>query len=193
VHQHADDPVAWPTVQAGDVAFCGGSCRTRHPDDPSGWTVPTNGSFDNSTSGSANSRFYHRVCDGSETGNITLSISGTAATRVGEPRRLSRRRPTPRPSTSCERRNESVSGTTHACPSVTTGAANCVITVDRRTVFHWHERLDAAVGYNERADTTTLATAGGRTITATADDGLASPLRRNRGHTAGVDVRKRVQ
>jgi hypothetical protein len=164
--------VAWPTVQAGDVALLWWTLQSGQTvTDPSGFLLDQS---DNSTSGSANSRFYHRVCDGSETGNITLSISGTA-NKMTANLVVYRGVDQTAPLDTWNVRNESVSGTTHANPSVTTGAVNCVI------VTSICERSSTGTsgwtqpsGYNERADTATLASAGGMTITATADDGLAS-------------------
>lgn len=172
--------VPWPSVQTNDVALLWWTLQSGQTvTDPTGFTLDQS---DNSTSGSATSRFYHRVCSGSESGNIALSISGTA-NKMTANLVIYRGVDPITPVDTWAVRNESVSGTTHANPSVTTGVANCVIvtSVAERS-SSGSNSYTAPTAYTKRADTATLASSGGMSITATADDGLAS------GRAAGTAV-----
>lgn len=171
--------LTWPSVAAGDLAILFWLMQnTGTPVNPTGFTLDQ--TVDGDT-GASRMRFQHKVCDGTETGNLTLDAvvsnrhcavlavyHGTHATS---------------PIDTWQLRDESVSGTTHASPQVTTGFPDCVIVTavgERATTgtSNW----TAPSGYNERADSTTASTGSGGTICATADDGLAS------GRASGSNV-----
>ena len=176
----AANPVTWPAgIQSGDTAIVLWIMQnTVTPTIPSGFTVPTGGAFDGST-GSARYRFMWRTCDGSESGNLSLtnSTAGGTANRQSAVlivyRGLNAANPidgTP------QTRDETSSGTTHASPSVTTGVANAVVWVgvgERATTGTNAWTPPSSPFNNERADSDGAATGSGGTIVAGGDDGLA--------------------
>jgi hypothetical protein len=176
----AADPVTWPTVQTGDVAFILWIMQnTVTPTIPADWTVPaTNGSFDGTT-GASRYRLMWHLCDGTETGNISLtnSTAGGTANRQSATLAVYRGLDNTNPiDVLAAPRQETVSGTTHACPSVTTGVANApVITAigERSTTGTNAWTPPSSPFNNERADSDGAATGSGGTIVAWADDGLS--------------------
>jgi hypothetical protein len=169
----------WPSVLAGDTALLAWALQsTTTPTDPGAFTLDQT---DNSTSGAMTSRIYHRNCDGTESGSFNLTVS--VANRQSAALAAYRGCHSTSPIDAIAVRNETVSGTTHACPSVTTGFADCaVITVISERSTTGTNDWTAPSGYTGRADTTTLATGSGGSITAIADDGLAA------GRPAGTVV-----
>jgi hypothetical protein len=169
----------WPSVLAGDTALLTWALQsTMTPTDPGAFVLDQT---DNATTGAMTSRVYHRNCDGSETGSFNLTASG--ANRMSAALAVYRGCHLTSPIDTISVRNEGTSGTTHACPSVTTGFADCVVvTVISERSTTGTNGWTPPSGYTERADTTTLATGSGGTVTAIADDGLAS------GRSAGTVV-----
>lgn len=166
------DPLAWPTVQAGDFALMWWTLQsTQTPTDPSGFDFEQS---QTNSSGSTMSRFYSKICAGTESGNISLGASGI--NRMSAVLLVLRGAHVTAPLDTFNVRNETSAGTTHACPQVTTGYSDCVIVtaVCERATSGTNDWTAPSPGYTERSDSTTDATGSGGTITAVADDGLTS-------------------
>jgi len=163
--------LTWPTVQAGDLAllvWTGVSTTTWT--DPSGWTLVAE---HNGGSGSLRSRLYYRVCTGSESGSITLTHADI--NRQSAVLAVYRGAHPTSPIDAWADRDEDTATDVHACPQVTTGHADCVIvTAVGERVTGGTTDYTPPTGYTERADTDALASGTGGTITALADDGLAT-------------------
>lgn len=166
--------LTWPAVQANDVAvmwWLGINSVT--------WTDPGNFTLINSTdgdTGASRMRLYYRVCTGAETGDVSLVHS--AADRQCAVMAIYRGCDPVTPinlTTGWAVRDESASGTTHACPQVTTDVADCVVlTAIGERASSGTTGWTAPPGYTERADSDGLATGTGGTSCALADDGLAT-------------------
>lgn len=168
------NPVVWPAVQAGDVAIVLWIMQnTVTPTIPAGWTVPSGGSLDGG--GASRYRVMWRLCDGTESGNLSLTNSTATVNRQSAVLVVYRGLDATAPIDVVASRNETSAGTTHASPSVTTGVANAVIWagVGERSTSGTNG-WTAPSGYTERADSVTAATGSGGTIVAGADDGLAT-------------------
>lgn len=163
--------LTWPTVQAGDLAllvWTGVSTTTWT--DPSGWTLVAEHT---GGSGSLRSRLYYRVCTGSESGSITLTHADI--NRQSAVLAVYRGAHPTSPIDAWADRDEDAATDVHACPQVTTGHADCVIvTAVGERVTGGTTDYTPPTGYTERADTDALASGTGGTITALADDGLAT-------------------
>lgn len=162
--------LAWPTVANGDFAIIWWAMQnTVTPTIPGGWTVALS---NDTTTGSGRGRLMTHVCDGTETGFISLTNSGGTINRQSAIILVYRGAlgldgtPTVR--------NETVSSTTHAAPSYTTTAANAsILTFVMERSSNVTTGWTPPGGYTERADSGTYATGSGGTIVAGADDGLA--------------------
>lgn len=174
----------WPTgVAANDVAYVFWTFQTTvTPTVPTGFTQIA--TTDN-TAGSTRTYIYRKVCAGTETGTLTLTVSG--ANRQSGCLCVYRGVDPTTPEDVAVAVNAVHTGetTTHPNPAVTTAAANSVIACSV------HERatsIDASwtapSGYTKRADTLALATGTGGTITAVAD--LFTPQSAGATVTPGV-------
>src|ERR1044072_5048389 len=118
----APDPVTWPTgpnaPQAGDIALVGWIMQNTVTPTTTGWTVA--GSNDLS-SGAGRMRVLWRACTGTESGNVSLTNSGATVNRQCADLIVVRGYDTTNPIDQIQFRPETVSGTTHANPSVTLG------------------------------------------------------------------------
>jgi hypothetical protein len=160
----------WPAVQSGDVALLFWiMINTATPVNPTGFTL--NQTID-STTGAGRMRFQHRVCDGSESGALTLSAG--AINRQSACLVVYRGCHATSPIDTWAVRDETVTGTTHANPQVTTGFGDCAVVaaIGERSGTGTNA-WTAPSGYTKRADSAALAVGAGGTICASADDGLA--------------------
>lgn len=173
--------VTWPTVQPDDIAYAFWTfISTATQTTPLGFELVTS---NDGPTGSLRTCIYRKICVGTEDGG-TLAFTNSIANRQSVALVIYRNIDLETPEDSVPSwRAETVAGTTHANPAETPTVANCII------VTSIHERatsIDTAwtppSGYTERADTLTLATGSGGTITAVADDGLAL------GRAGGVAV-----
>lgn len=159
--------VTWPTGRAADdVAYLFWTFSSNlDPADMTGWTRVAS----NDGAGSNRARILRRVLDGSETGSLattTMTQNRQSACLV-----IYRGVDTTTPEDSTPAVDTTgVTGTTHTNPTETIVNAGAVV------VTSIHERATsidtdwtAPSGYTERADSTTLATGSGGTITAVAD------------------------
>lgn len=173
--------MSWPAgIRAGDAGVLLWSQQNT-------FTYAASGGFvdvDTQVNGSLQVKLALRVCDGTETGAITLSSSGF--NRQSAVLAIYRGLDTARPLASYTYRLESVSGATHACPAVTPPEADAVI------VTGIGERGSTATsgwtppaGYTERGDSGSLGRGSGGTITGIADDGLATARKGGAAATPG--------
>ena len=161
--------IGWPTgIQSGDLAIL-----AWNGDDSATWTDPPQFTLlgSDTSGGTQESRIYYRVCTGSESSPLVLtqSAENKQTAIIVAYRGVS----TTNPIDAWASREETVSGTTHANPSVTT------VAVDAPAVALVHERASNSStdylppsGYVERANPTPT-TGGGATSAAAADDGLS--------------------
>lgn len=161
--------LAWPTgagaPASGDVAVLvyafGGTLTSA----PTGFTQIGSVGGSNSLTCTA----YRRVCDGTETGNISMSNAGTnrqSATLVIYPGIDGTT-----PIDVIASRVETTAGTTHAAPSVTVpSGGDVILTAVAERANSGTNNWTAGSGYLEREDTTTLATGTGGTSTAIAEE-----------------------
>jgi hypothetical protein len=173
----AADPVTWPTVAAKDIALVLWIMQnTVTPTIPAGWTVPGSGSFDG-TSGASRYRLMWHLCDGTESGALSLTNTGPTANRQSATLVVYRGLDNTNPiDVLASPLQEAVSGTTHQPPAVTIGVANAPVATaigERSTTGTNGWTPPSSPFGNERADSTTAATGSGGTIVAWADDGLA--------------------
>ena len=161
--------INWPGgIQSGDLAVL-----AWNGDDAATWTNPPPLALLGSevSGGTQEGRVYYRVCTGSEVSPLALTQSTvnkqTALLVVYRGVHQSF------PIDAWDSRAETVTGTTHACPSVTTVNANTAA-----LAFVQERAADSTVnylppsGYTERANPTPVG-GGGSTSAAAADDGLA--------------------
>lgn len=169
--------IPWPAgTQAGDVALLWWSLQQgTTPTDPAGFTLKQA----TDSSGNVESRFLVRVCDGSESGSITLTVA--TANKIGGVLAVYRGVDNTTPVDAFASRVETTAGTTHACPTITTVAANAVtLTAISERGSNSTTSFTPGSGYTLVATATSSLT--GMTTTAVADDGLAS------GRAAGTSV-----
>lgn len=165
--------LTWPAgVLAGDCALLWWTFSTTNPptSDPTGFLLKE--AYD-ANSGSQRVRFYRKVCVGGETGNIA-GLTLPAGTHHHANLVVYRGTHATEPVDTWNKFDETVSGTSHNCPAVTLGFANCGIAVA------YSERMTAGnigitppTGYTERVDSLGLSQGSGGTSGAVADDGLA--------------------
>ena len=164
---------SWPAgVAAGDVFLLWWTMQnTSTPDlSPGGATQVALVAGD---SGSMQVGFYIKVCTGSESGTITLT--GTAPNRQSAEWLVIRGGHATSPLDDWDVRDEGSAVSSHACPSVTLGFADCgIVTAISERATTGTTGWTPPSGYTERADSTTLATGTGGTVGAIADDGLAT-------------------
>lgn len=178
--------IAWTNLNAviGDVVLLGWAWQAgMTATNPTGFTQDITS---NSTTGSMTSRIFHRTVDGTESGNITFGQnvanrqSATAAVYRGL-------HPTSPLGGAIQVRQETVSGTTHVNPTYTTTFPDevvCTMCCERSTTGTTGWTPPAS--YTERADTTTLATGSGGTVTSWADDGIITNRAAATAVTPGV-------
>ncbi|MQB00543.1 MAG: hypothetical protein GEU78_09670 [Actinobacteria bacterium] len=165
--------VPWPAgVQAGDYAVLSWvfSITQTHVL-PAGFTLVS--TFDGD-SGSHRMAVCERICDGTESGTVTIELSGI--TKQSATLTVYRGLHATAPLDDFAVHN--ATGTTvHNCPAVTTGFDDCVIaTIYSERVTDASSNATIASPYVERADTGGISSAGGGgTMVAFADDGLATP------------------
>jgi hypothetical protein len=162
----------WPSgLQAGDVALLFWSMSTTSTPtagSPTGFTQHT--TLDGASGGSLRVYLYRKICAGTESGTLSCAVS-TGATRQSACLVVYRGLDTTTPIDAIAvDANHTGETTTHNNPQVTgatTGAAIACSIHERATSgdTNW----TAPTGYTERADTLTLATGTGGTITAVAD------------------------
>lgn len=158
--------LVWPTVQAGDFALIVWSFQTTSVASAvTGFTLIDQ--FDGSP---LRMRVLGRVCTGSESGSITLTVD--VGNRMSACLVIWRGLHATLPADAWSWRDETVSQSSHPCPAVTPNYSGGVVlsAVGERVApgtSNW------TTAYTERADTLTLAAGAGGTITAVADDGLA--------------------
>lgn len=138
------------------------------------WTPPTGFTLVENvepTTGTHRGRLYYRVCDGTESGNVTLTQSDiNKQTAILE---LYRGVDPAAPISDAKSLIETVTRTTHACPQVTTGSADeAIVTFIQERVTDSSTNYTAPTGYTKR-DQPAPAGGGGSTSAAAADDGLA--------------------
>lgn len=161
----------WPAgTAADDVAYVFWTMQNTTTPSPNPPTNFTQVATADSTGGSGRTYIFRRVLPSTQAGTLTLTCA--ASQRHSACLAVYRGVDTTTPEDSSPAVDDDHTGetTTHNCPAETTVAANCVI------VTSIHERastIDTAwtepTGYTERADTLTLATGTGGTITAVAD------------------------
>lgn len=162
--------LTWPAVAAGDVALLFWlMINTAAPTNPTGFALDQ--SVDDTAS--TRMRFQHKVCDGTESGALTLTsdtINRTSAVLA-----VYRGCHATSPIDTWAVRDEGSSATAHACPAVATGFGGCAIVsaAGERSGTGTNDWTPPAL-YSERADSTSLAVGAGGTIVAVADDGLAT-------------------
>src|SRR6266508_480430 len=155
--------VTWPTHQSGDLAILAWTfADTITNTTPAGFTLV--GTLDDP---SCRSYVYKRVCDGTESGDVSLVNSGinrqTAVLVVlrgysGVDASASRA--------------ETVTGTSHACPALTFTNGSTLVVVAAERLTTGTTTATAPSGYTKRAEFGTGGTGG--TYTQIADDGLAT-------------------
>ncbi|WP_141579652.1 hypothetical protein [Actinomadura sp. WMMA1423] len=164
---------SWPAgVAAGDVFLLWWTMQnTSTPDTSPGGATQV--SLQVGDSGSMQVGFYVKVCTGAESGTITLN--GSAANRQSAEWVVIRGAHTTSPIDTWQVRDEASAVSSHACPGVTLGYANCgIVTAISERASSGTTGWTPPSGYTERADSTTLATGTGGTVGAIADDGLAT-------------------
>lgn len=176
--------VTWPAggsaPAAGDVAILiwGHSSGNTVTVDPSGFTLEQG---QNSAQGSLRTRIYYKVCAGTESGTLAMTMNGT--NRQVCSLVIYRGCDQTDPINAISFRNEGASAvTSHVCPAVTPAVAGCVI------LSLVGERLSTGSSnytttpYTERADSGSLGSGSGGTTCAVGDDGLAT------SHSSGSPV-----
>lgn len=165
--------LTWPGgFVAGDIALILWVMQnTATPTIPSGWNVDT--SVDG-TNGASRIRFMWHLCDGTESGDLSLTNSGALVNRQSAGLAIYRGVDPDSPFDATTTIAQGTAGTTHANPAIVTGSPDsrvgCGI-IERSTTGT--NAWTPPTGYSERADSTTDATGSGGTIVAMADDGLA--------------------
>ncbi len=155
--------VTWPTTQSSDLALLSWIfANTVTHTDPAGLTLVST-----ADTSSGRSRIYKRVCDGTESGDVSL-VNGTINRQTAALvvyRGYS-------DVAAFASRVESVTGTSHACPALTfpDGCSLAVVAAERLTSGTTNGT--APSGYTKRAEFGTGLTGG--TYTQIADDGLAT-------------------
>lgn len=161
-------PTSWPAgIRAGDTAILLWSQQNT-------FTYSNLGGFssvDTQVNGSLQVKLCLRVCDGTETGAVSVSSSGV--NRQSCALAIYRGLDWANPVAAWTFAAESTARTAHPCPAVTTPDADCVI------VSGVGERgTNGSTGWNtswtERGDSGMSGWGTGGTITAIADDGLAT-------------------
>lgn len=165
--------LTWPGgLQAGDVALVTHTLDSgRTPTTPSGFTEIFN---DAGGAGSTEVQLSYKILAGTETGNLAIAISG-GNEKHSAAMSIYRGCHATSPIDVFASFDETVSGTTHTCPSVTTGFSNCVIIVGigeraNTVTTSW----TAPPTYTLQATGNATGGAGANTSAAIADDGLAS-------------------
>lgn len=163
--------LAWPGVANHDVAYIFWSynpATTVPTDPPTGWT--TIGNSDGSGGTSPRTRVFRRVCDGTETGNVTVSLDSAARHAAVLVVYRGVHNTTPEDAAVAVD-NTHVVSPTHNAPPVT------VATQDAVVITSIHERVSSGdtgwtppSGFTERGDTGAGGTGSGGSITAVADD-----------------------
>lgn len=159
---------AWPAgIVSGDVAIVvWGYQSTFTATAPTGFTLLNTV---NSNSGSLTSAVYYKVCTGSETGSLSITASG--ANRQSVVLAVFRGIDTSNPIGTSAIFNETVAGTTHAAPSITTVSVDPVVltTYQERATTGTNDAVPGS-GYTDRGDTLALATGSGGSIAAIAQE-----------------------
>lgn len=171
--------LTWPSVNADDQALLFWTGQTGFSfTDPTGFTLVE--SFV-ASSGSQTVRLYRKTCTGSEDGSSISLVMGSA-NKHSAGLVVYRGVSTTAPINQQDQRDETVAGTTHACPAQTPTVAGCVpvVAISERFSSGTTNYVPPA-GYTERADSGTEG-GGGATTLAIADDGLAT------AHAAGVSI-----
>lgn len=171
--------LTWPSVNANDQALLFWTGQTGLSfTDPTGFTLVE--SFV-ASSGSQTVRLYRKTCTGSEDGSSISLVMGSA-NKHSAGLVVYRGVSTTAPINQQDQRDETVAGTTHACPAQTPTVAGCVpvVAISERFSSGTTNYVPPA-GYTERADSGTEG-GGGATTLAIADDGLAT------AHAAGVSI-----
>lgn len=172
--------LTWPSVDANDQALLWWTGQTGIGGftDPAGFTLVQ---AYTAGSGSQETRFYRKTCTGSEDAtSITLTMA--AANKHSAVMVVYRGVSTSAPINAHAPFDETVTGTTHACPARTPSVAGCVAVVAIAERFSsGTSNYVPPAGYTERQDTGTEG-GGGATTIACADDGLAT------AHASGVAI-----
>jgi hypothetical protein len=175
------DPVTWPTVQPGDFALLSWVVlNTSTVTDPSGFSV-----IDNQTQSNQTNRIYGRVCDGSESGNITLTSN--AAQRHSAAMAIWRgaHKLSPVQAGDFVRTSGTVSATTHAPGGQAIPVSDCAVaTIVSERASSASTAYTPPSGYTLRQSGGL--TGNGSTIVAIADDGLATDRGSGTTVTPGV-------
>jgi hypothetical protein len=161
--------LTWPAIAAGDVALVFWVMQnTWTPTTPSGFAVTAT---NDSSNGALRTYIFQKICDGSETGSLTLASTGVNRNAGGMS--IYRGCDQTTPVNQVAWLAETVAGTTHANPAVTpTGDNCCIVTAVFERSTSGTTGWDAPAGFVETVDTLTAATGSGGTILAVADDGL---------------------
>lgn len=166
-------PVAWPTVQSGDIAllfWTFGPSTTTVSSDPTGNTFTLVGT---TTDGNDISRVLARTCTGSESGNIT-GWNLSAINRQSAVLYVVRDFSSVAAAVSFQ---ETVTGTSHDCPQVTTGAGaadgDCIVIAGTDRAGSTGPTT-APSGFSKQTNSEFAATGSGGTLTVVADDGLTT-------------------
>lgn len=162
--------LSWPAgVQAGDCALLWWTMvASATPTDPSGFDLKQAHLGD---SGSIESRFYRKICDGTESG--ALNLDANAFNRQSAVLLVLRDTDLVEPVDTWAVRDEGSNVTSHSAPQVVTGATPGCVGVTAVAERASSGTTNWTTSWTERADSTTLANGSGGTITAVADDGLA--------------------
>ena len=174
--------LTWPGgLASGDVAVVTHTLdAARTPTTPSGFTEIFN---DAGGAGSTEVELSYKILTGTETGNLAITISGGNEKHSAAMSIYRGLHPTS-PVDTFASFDETASGITHACPSVTTGFNNCVILVGigERAMPNATTTWVAPPTYTLQATGNATGGPGPNTSAAVADDGLAP------GRTSGTLV-----
>lgn len=164
------DPVTWPTVQPGDFALLSWVfVNTSTPTDPSGFSV-----LDNQTQTNQTNKIYGRVCDGTETGAITLNSGTPQRHCAGLVVYRGTHKSVPVQATDFSHTGGTVATTTHAPTGQATPVSDCaIITLISERASPVSTAYTQPSGFTLRQSATGLA-GNGSTIVSIADDGLVT-------------------
>ncbi len=162
---------AWPAgTAAGDKAYLfWAMLNTTTPNTPTGFTQIAG---NDTSSGSMRTRIYRKDLTGTESGTLTLSNTGAVANRQSAVLIVLRGAHSTTPEDVAPTwRAETVAGTTHASPAITTVTANSILLVaamERSSTGtnNW----TVPTGFTELGDTLALAGGSGGTITGVGAD-----------------------
>jgi len=167
--------IQWPVVQAGDVAILWWTMSTSvvpTPAPPTGFTLIE--TYD-ANSGSQRNYLYYKVCSGSESGTLTLTLD--LSTRQSACLWVGRGFHATTPIDGFSKFDETAAGTTHDAPSYTLINADCgILTLVGERGSSGTNDYTPPSGFDQNhIDSLALAFGTGGTISAIASDDLNQP------------------